>query len=258
MTTPRRNLQSFLGTMAECGDRGGFVRAGVRRHSKSYADVLRHAGGIRAVGLASGDRVLLFLEDGPSWVAAFSACLASGAVVVPLDRSSSAEFVGAVARRCGARILLYDGSAGAPPALPGVLAVDVEAVAPASSLGLIADPSPSDLAEIVFTSGTTAEPRGVMITHANILTALSGIERGIVSRRRLWSPFSPIPFVSLVPLSHLFGQALGLFIPSILGARVVYCGSRPPGALLALAKREKAWVLVSVPRHLAGIRAYLE
>jgi long-chain acyl-CoA synthetase len=260
----RRNLQSFIRTMTEHGDRAGFARAGeVRREELSCSRTLALGGAVaselRRLGVVPGDRVILLIEDGPLWVAAFTGCLAAGAVIVPLEAGSDAGFAAGVAGRSGARVVLTAGSQGrralGPVDLP---VVDLRTLGPGDRtlLNPIADPAPGDLAEIVFTSGTTAAPRGVIITHGNILTALEGIERGIDARRRLVRFFSPIGMVSLVPLSHLFGQALGVFIPLILGARVVFSPTRPPRALLKLAKREKAWVMVLVPRHLASIRTH--
>jgi len=260
----RRNLQSFLGTMAAHGERGGFARAGTaRRHEASWAGALVLAGAaaaaLRANGIGAGDRVVLLLEDGPFWISGFAACLATGAVAVPLEPSSPRAFVRSVVERSGAKAMIVAGGPGGSregqPA-PRVARIDLAALGPGDASGLmpLADPEPTDLAEIVFTSGTTAAPRGVMITHANILTALAGIERGILARKRLLRPFTPITILSLVPLSHLFGQALGFFIPAILGARVVFSPSGSPRALLRLARRERAWVIVMVPRHLAGLR----
>lgn len=242
---------------------GAFARAGpIRREELSFAGTLARAGGIarrlRKERVGPGDRVLLAVEDGPIWIASFAGCLATGAVAVPLEPGSDEGIVERVARRCGARLLLRDGPPGGP-SFPG-LSVDVRSVAPGSSgdLDPVADPEPDSLAEIVFTSGTTAAPRGVMITHGNILSALAGIEAGILKRSGALRLVRPITILNLVPLSHLFGQALGLFIPAILGARVVFSPSRPARAILELAKRERATVLVAVPRHLAGLRDRME
>ncbi len=259
----RRNLQSFLRTMGEHGARGGFERdrSAVRPYrsiARTFSETLDLAGAaaarLRAEGVRPGDRVVLMLQDGPEWVASFAASLAVGAVAVPLEPSSLDAFVRSVARSADAKAILHDAAGRGRPS--DVRAIDVSSLprGVASDLEPIADPGSSDLAEIVFTSGTTGAPRGVMITHGNLLTALSGIERGILARRRLWRPLSPLTFVNLVPLSHLFGQVLGVLIPSILGARVVFASSRPPRALLHLARRERAWVMILVPRHLAGLR----
>lgn len=240
---------------------GGFARAGaVRRVERSYPETLAWAGGVaaglRRKGVRPGDRVILMTEDGPQWIAGFAGCLAVGAVTVPLEAGVEEGFLEAVARRCGARVLLHDAGRHGRP-FDGA-AIDLEALDRPDRVLLepVADPDPDDLAEIVFTSGTTAAPRGVMITHRNILTAFAGIEEGIRRRRRKLSLVGPFTILSLVPLSHLFGQALGFFIPSLLGARVVFSPTRPPRALLRVAKREKAWVMVLVPRHLAALREY--
>ena len=78
------------------------------------------------------------------------------------------------------------------------------------------------VAEILFTSGTTAEPRGVVLTHGNFLANLEPLERGIDPYRKYERWFHPLRFVSPVPLSHVFGQFMALFVPSLLGATVVF------------------------------------
>jgi long-chain acyl-CoA synthetase len=244
------------------GGRGGFARAGqVRRIERTCRATLARAGGLArrltGSGVEPGHRVLILMDDGPDWIAAFAACLAVGAVAVPLESSSSSAFAQAVARRCRARALLCDGSHSAVPFDgPSIISSEI-GLEEEGPLRPMADPDPGDLAEIVFTSGTTAEPRGVMISHGNILAALAGIEAGILKRRRMVGLVSPLTILSLVPLSHLFGQALGFFIPVVLGARVVFTAPRSPRAIFDLARREKAWVMVMVPRHLAALRDHL-
>ena len=80
----------------------------------------------------------------------------------------------------------------------------------------------SDPVEIVFTSGTTAEPRGVVFTHGNLLANLEPIEKEIERYRRYERIVHPLRFLDLLPLSHVFGQLLGIFLPQILGATSVF------------------------------------
>src|SRR5262245_2180113 len=108
---PRRNLQSFLRTMADPGGGGAFARAGeVRREELTYSSTLALGGAVaselRRLGVVAGDRVILLLEDGPLWVAAFAGSLAVGAVIVPLEAGSDGGFIAGVVGRSGAKVIL--------------------------------------------------------------------------------------------------------------------------------------------------------
>src|SRR5262249_32207652 len=106
----------------------------------------------------------------------------------------------------------------------------------------------STIAEILFTSGTTGEPRGVVLTHGNFLANLEPLERGIDPYRKYERWFHPLRFVSLVPLSHIFGQFMTLFVPPLLRATVVFEPSNNPSDIIRTAKRERATAIIAVPR----------
>src|SRR4029077_16156598 len=114
------------------------------------------------------------------------------------------------------------------------------------------------VAQILFTSGTTAEPRGVVLTHGNFLANLEPLERGIDPYRKYERWFHPLRFVTLVPLSHVFGQFMALFVPPLLGATVVFEGSANPAEIIRTVKRERATALIAVPRMLAGLHAAIQ
>ncbi len=116
----------------------------------------------------------------------------------------------------------------------------------------------STIAQILFTSGTTAEPRGVVLTHGNFLANLEPLERGIDPYRKYERWFHPLRFVSLVPLSHVFGQFMALFVPPLLGATVVFEQSANPSEIIRTIKRERATALIAVPRMLDGLHAGIE
>ena len=185
---------------------------GYRRRSHSYQDVGRAARGFAArlssQGLAKGDKVLVWGENRPEWLVCYWGCLLLGVVVVPLDYRSSPSFAAQVRRVVEARAVVVGDEV---PAFAD--AFDDAAVWPLSGIDWVADgPRPAvavtrdDLTQIIFTSGATAEPKGVVIRHRNVLANVVPVEREVIKYRKYARPFHPLRFVNLLPLSHMFGQ----------------------------------------------------
>ena len=114
-----------------------------------------------------------------------------------------------------------------------------------------------DVAEIIFTSGATADPKGVVITHRNILANIVPVEREVLRYRKWGKPFFPLRFLNLLPLSHMFGQAMATFIPPMLPGTVIFMRGYNPGAIVALIKTRRVSVLVSVPKILDVLREHV-
>jgi long-chain acyl-CoA synthetase len=218
---------------------------GYRRESRTYAKLANMAFNcardLKQRGVRTGDRVLLWGPNSGEWMAAFWACQLRGAVAVPIDDGAMPDFALRVARETSAKLVFA--SAGKPVLDPAIAALNLEGLAdtPSQPYAAIATtlepgqtPSPlyqslpdepltrNHIAQILFTSGTTAEPRGVVLTHGNFLANLEPLERGIDPYRKYESWFHPLRFVSLVPLSHVFGQFMTLFVSPLLGATVVF------------------------------------
>ena len=117
---------------------------------------------------------------------------------------------------------------------------------------------PSDPLEIVFTSGTTAEPKGVVISHANVLGNIAPIEREMQKYLKYERLVHPIRFLNLLPLSHVFGQFLGIFLPPLLGGTVVFENTLNPTEVIATIRRERVSVLVAVPRMIESLKQKIE
>jgi len=259
----RENLVSLLDHLLVRPDLPAFVRKSpYRRFCWSTGEIrtaaLAFAARLQESGVGTGDRVLLQGPDSPEWVAAFFGIAAAGAVAVPLDLSSAPEFVRKVARKTEARIAVVSGREGS------VLEGTVSRVEGLEGLGRLRKhpgplPSPyraapEETAEIVFTSGTTTEPKGVELTHANLLTSLAGIEAGFRKRELLLRPLLPMRLLCLVPLSHLFGQSLGILVPILMRSTGVFSSTLAPARLLGLVRKEAPIAIVTVPRVLAGLR----
>jgi long-chain acyl-CoA synthetase len=234
------------------------------------------ANALKSRGIRSNDRILLWAPNSAEWVAAFWACMLMGAVAVPMDDSASPDFAARVAR--DSQIKLIVASRNKPQLdsaipvlgmedLPDIAAqhrffatqtVPRETPKPLYERLSGQPPTRQHIAEILFTSGTTAEPRGVVLTHGNFLANLEPIERGMQRYLKYERFLHPLRFVSLVPLSHVFGQFMALFVPPLLGATVVFENSTNPDEILRTIKREGATLLIAVPRMLDLLRSTLE
>jgi long-chain acyl-CoA synthetase len=212
-------------------------------------------------GVGSGDTVILWGEDCAEWVIAFFACMLRGAIVVPLDRSCTVEFARLVCRQVNPRLCFS--SQGQPQLDPliSVLALETQSeISKRHSRSPMPLPHPDSqaTAEIVFTSGTTADPKGVVISHRNILSNLEPIEHEIAKYIKYERIVHPLRFLNLLPLSHVFGQFLGLFIPQILGATVIFQDTLNPSEIIRTIKRERVSVLVTVPRVMQTLQDKIE
>ncbi len=212
---------------------------------------------LRDAGIRPGERILFWCENRPEWVVALWGCLLEGVIAVPIDFRSSASVVERIAGIVDARALLIGEGLTAPEGLPcpvwpmrGVLA------RPASAENF--EPAALDqLAEILFTSGATGEPKGVTITHRNILANLKPIDHGIEKYRRYMGPFQPIRFLNLLPLSHMFGQSMAAFIPAMIEGQVFFMPGSSPREAAHLIHRRRISVLVCVPQMLELLRDYV-
>jgi long-chain acyl-CoA synthetase len=234
---------------------------GFRTRAFTYADVGGAACGfaarLSAHGLGKGDRVVFFSENRPEWIVAFWGCLLLGVVVVPIDYRSSTEFLTKVARIVGAKIVLAGQDVPPLPANPGssvwrLHEIEwVEGARPATAI------TRDDVAEIIFTSGATAEPKGVVITHKNVLANIVPVEREVLKYRKYARPFMPVRFLNLLPLSHMFGQAMATFIPPMLAGAVLFIRGYNPGEIVEHIRTRRISVLVSVPKILDVLREYV-
>ena len=262
---PLESLSTFVNNYAAHGDEVAVrQRRGYRMETWTYgriaADANRLARELEARGIAKGDAVLLWGENSAEWIIAFLGCLLRGVVLVPIDHASPMDFACRVAREVNAK-LIFRASAhkdcGAVPSvsiesLPTILAPHDSSAYPSPPL------SRQDTLELIFTSGTTAEPRGVVISHGNVLANIEPLEKEIQKYLRYEKLVHPLRFLNLLPLSHVFGQILGLFIPPMLAGTVVFIDSLKPSDLMDTIRRERISVLVAVPRFIESLQREVE
>jgi long-chain acyl-CoA synthetase len=264
-------------------------RCGYRRETWTYARLsyMAHvcAHQLRGRGARTGDRILLWGPNSAEWLAAFWGCLLLGAVSVPVDQGSTLEFATRVARETSATLIVSARDAARLMAtadkplldplgnpIPSLTLEDLPQIAARQGHFFLEQKSQTrpwyetladepitrdHIAQILFTSGTTAEPRGVVLTHGNFLANLEPLERGIDPYRKYERLLHPLRFVTLVPLSHVFGQFMALFVPPLLGAAIVFEPSANPSEITRTVKRERATALIAVPRMLDGLHGGL-
>ncbi len=217
----------------------------------------RFARELEVRGIGKGDRVMLWGDNCAEWVGAFFGCMLRGAVAVPMDRIAAPDFAQRVMSDVDAKLIVCASAlavhAGGRPYLELESLGDALAQRSAEPYTPVQF-SRDDTAQIVFTSGTTAEPRGVVLTHGNILASVDPIEREFPKYQRSERLFHPIRFLELLPLSHVFGQFMGMFIPALLGGTVHFQDSFKPSDIITTIKSERISVLVAVPRVVESLK----
>src|SRR5271157_2989125 len=177
---------------------------GYRVQRLTYGEILanahRFAHELEARQIAKDDKVLIWGENCAEWVVAFFGCLLRGAIVVPIDKIAAPDFAQRVAQQVSAKLCVCS-STNQVPGLPSFhLETLSEQIAGRSDQPIAPPPlTRQDIVQIVFTSGTTAEPRGVVISHGNILANLEPLERQIGEYLRYERIFHPLRFLNLLP-----------------------------------------------------------
>ena len=266
----RASLLDTLDDFERWGDECAYVFPRGYRHERwSYKRVAgvayQFARELGASNISKGDAVLLWSANCAEWVAAFLGCALCGVIAVPVDDASSADFALRISVQVRTKLVLCprERSAIFQTNSHEIATIDPESLATVVSK----HPSqrfrpvqiqPSDTLEIVFTSGTTAEPKGVVLSHSNVVGNLAPIETEIKKYLKYEWLVHPIRFLNLLPLSHVFGQFLGMFLPPLLGGTVVFENTFNPTEIIETIRRERVSVLVAVPRMIESLKQKIE
>ena len=227
---------------------------------------------LRAVGLGPGDRLLTWAPSSPELAAVYLGAIRARVTLVPLDLRMSADAVAGIVARAEPRLLALDPGPDGPGAGPDVAPVasltrvsidDLVAEPGAPGLAVpepAADweeqvaawerPRPTDVWDLIFTSGTTGTPKGVMIAHDNLLATIEAIHRII--------PPLEHRILSVLPLSHLFEQAIGLLYALDVGADILYVRSRNPRVVFEALRAHRVTSMIAVPQVLDLFWAAIE
>ncbi len=240
-------MPTFYDRFVDCAQRWpDNVALELQRHdhieSCTYAELHRMAESvgrwITETGYAHGSRLAILADNHPRWVAAYLGIIASGCAAVPLDTALHADQVAKLLKDSGASAVFCDAKH-VPVARPavtelniGLLLMDPDRMANHSvedhwlgNLPAIFDAGPGkfkpapakddDLASLLYTSGTTADPKGVMLTHANFLGEVEAVFN--------WVDLGPTDaLLGVLPLFHVLAQMANLLLPLVKGSRVVY------------------------------------
>lgn len=232
------------------------IRPRFRTVSWTYSDLFRHSALVAQLlereGIRKGDKVLLWAPNSHLWTASFFGIQLKGAVAVPVSFQNTAGFVRKIIGQTGARLIVKSSRLPSPH-LKGIKIILMEKIADiAVSENFEPNFKPSfkrvrsyenDAAEIIYTSGTTGFPKGVVLTHSNILSNVKASLKAI--------PLSQNDrFLSLLPLSHMFEQVGGLLAPLSAGAQITYATSLNSIALRKNFVDGKITKMAAVPEFL--------
>jgi long-chain acyl-CoA synthetase len=226
------------------------IRPGFRTRVTRYRDIGRLAPRVARVlhdrGLRKGDRAIIWAVNRPEWGITLLGAIHAGVVLVPLDVRSAPEFAAKVAAKTRASLVFASQQTAAQAAelgLPVILVERIPDLARSAEPMPAADLGPDDLVEIMFTSGTTGEPKGAMLTHRNLASNAQELPKVF--------PIGPNErMLSVLPLSHIFEQSPGFLVPMHSGASIVYPISRQPSVLLRTFRDFKVSILLIVPQGL--------
>ena len=246
----RYHVRPALGLRRDDGSAERWSFAELTRRSKLVAWRLR------ALGLAPGDRILTWSPSTPELPATYFGAMRAGVTLVPLDLRMAPDAVERIAAKADAqRLVIGSGRDGPDPRearLERFPTSTVEELAAPPDLSFPSDweaqvdawprPTRSDLAEIIFTSGTTGSPKGVMLTHGNILASVEAADHVIAPQEHR--------VVSLLPLSHLLEQVTALYYALTVGADILYVRSRNPRVIFEAIRDHRVTTMVVVPQVL--------
>jgi long-chain acyl-CoA synthetase len=207
--------------------------------------------------LEAGDHVVIFAENSPAWIFALYSIWQKGGIAIPVDNLATAEETSYILKDCEPKVIFTSGTRQEvikkATALAGISAemflLDnfqlknkvVQEVA-------VPHPDPDKTALIVYTSGTTGDPKGVMLSYQNLLTNIKAVSEHIP----IYKPESTV--MMLLPIHHVLPLVGSVIIPLYIGAKVAISPSMQSTDLMNTLKNNAVTIIIGVPRLYAAIR----
>ncbi|MCX5716347.1 MAG: AMP-binding protein [Candidatus Omnitrophica bacterium] len=204
-----------------------------RKYTYAQASGLARSVGFYFIehGIQAQDRIAMILENGPEWPVFYFGILLAGATAVPIDPHLTEQEISNILADSGAKIVINKNTA-------DEILKNLEPLNPDFKFPPIDSDSP---ASILYTSGTTAVPKGVVLTHRNFLGNLNS-----VSGLKIYNCRDNV--LSILPLHHSYPFMATLVMPLLTGATVTYVPTLKPEEILSAMKETGVTILVGVPQ----------
>jgi long-chain acyl-CoA synthetase len=242
-------------------NKGVFIyRTGIRRFTYTYPELysssLKMAQYLLSQGIKAGDRIAIWAPNNPFWAVSYFGIILAGAVVVPIDFASGEKRAETIIKLSGAKFIVQSTYKFEKiPPTGGLKTVMIEDLVhilksqrPIEKLPTV---KPEEMVEIVYTSGTTGDPKGVVLSHRNIVSNVLGACRHIEIPKNF-------NFLSVLPLSHMLEQTVGFLIPLYQGDKIIYLRTIKPSSIMEALNKEDVAVILTVPKFLLLLKNTVE
>lgn len=235
-------------------------RTGIRRftfkYSELYESSLQMVSYLASSGIKSGDRVALWAPNSPSWAFSYFGILLSGAIIIPIDFAGGKKRAETIVKLSGAKFIIqsnykFEKLKDVKTVMLEDLSFLIKSFNPIKKIEQVQS---EDIAEIVYTSGTTGDPKGVVLTHRNIVSNILAAKDHVAIPSAGWQ----INFLSVLPMSHMLEQTVGFLIPLYRGDKVIYIRTIKPSAIMQAFKEEDISAMLVVPRFLSLLKNTIE
>jgi len=215
---------------------------------------------LKIQGIRKGDKIAIWAPNSPSWAFSYFGILLAGAIVIPIDFAGGKNRAETIVKLSGAKFIIqsnykFEKLDLRQPADGGAKTVMIEdspfILKSFNPIKKIIQVKSTEICEIVYTSGTTGDPKGVVLTHKNIVSNVLAACNHISLPTRF-------NFLSVLPLSHMFEQTVGFLIPLYRGDKIVYIRTVKPSAIMQAFKEEKIAAMLVVPRFLSLLKNTIE